>query len=284
MIRFVTWIVLFCSLAWLLVGMTGKIHQGRTKYLAASISQIGRVPSEVLVATSLEYRGVSADMMFLNASNFIGRNLMERRSPSSEEWQTFYFMLDRMSSLDGRFLDSYIFAEMMLAWQAKMYDEANFLLEKARKYRPHDWRMPYYIGFNHFFFQKNYTLGADYIMQAANISGSPAYLPNLAARLAFYGARSKTALLFMKELIAENKQVELNPELEKRLAAFEAAASIEDAAVEFVNRYGRSPENIHELVSTNVLPAIPQEPYGGQWRLYADGRVDSTSNYVERVK
>jgi len=284
MIRFGGGLVVFCFLAWLMVGMTGKVHQVRTKYLAASISQIGRIPSEVLVATSMEYKGVTADMMFLNASNFIGRNLMERRSPSSEEWQTFYFMLDRMSSLDGRFLDPYVFAEMMLAWQAKMYDEANFLLGKARKYRPHDWRMPYYIGFNHFFFQKNYTLGADYVMQAANISGSPSYLPNLAARLAFYGSRSKTALLFMRELIAENKQAELNPELEKRLAALEAAALIEDAAVEFTNRYGRRPENIGELVKTNVLSVVPQEPYGGEWRLYADGRVDSTSNFVERIK
>ncbi|MBF0644689.1 hypothetical protein HTZ97_05425 [Desulfuromonas acetoxidans] len=278
-------LLVFFSVLFALMGvMTDKVHNLRTKYLAASISQIGRIPSSVLVATSLEYKGVVADMMFLNASNFIGRNLMERRSPQPEEWQTFYLMLDRMSALDGRFLDTYVFAEMMLAWQARMYDEANSLLAKARRYRPDDWRMPYYIGFNHFYFQKQYALGADYVMQAANISGSPSYLPNLAARLAFYGSRSKTALLFIKELIAQNKQIELNPELEKRLAAFEAAASIEDAAVGFINRFDRRPVNISELVKTGFLSAVPLDPYGGEWRLYIDGHVDSTSNFIEREK
>jgi hypothetical protein len=186
-----------------------------------------------------------------------------------------------MSSLDGRFLDPYVFAEMMLAWQGQMFDEANFLLSKGRKYRQFDWRLPYYIGFNHFFFLKDYETGADYIMQAANIDGSPSALPNLAARLAFYGARSKTALLFLRQLITENKQVRLNPELKKRLSALQAAATIEDAALAFVSQNNRRPEKIDELITAGFLVTIPEEPYGGQWRLHPDGRVDSTSNFLE---
>lgn len=220
--------------------------------------------------------------MFLNASNFIGQKIKDKVNPLPEEWHFFYLMLDRMSSLDGRFLDPYIFAEMMLAWQGQMFDEANMLLSKGRKYRPFDWRLPYYIGFNHFFFLKDYETGADYVMQAANISGSPSAFPNLAARLAFYGERSKTALLFLRQLIAENKQVRLNPELKKRLTALQSASNIEDAALEFFSQYDRRPNSIDELVLTGFLSKIPEDPYGGQWRLHQNGRVDSTSNFLER--
>jgi hypothetical protein len=229
----------------------------------------------------MEYKGLVADLMFLNASNFIGRKLLERSQPLPREWQQFYLMLDRMTELDGRFLDPYVFAEMMLAWQARRFDQANALLSRGRAHRPEDWRLPYYIGFNHFYFQQNFAEGARYVMQAANIAGSPPYLPNLAARLAFYGARSKTALFFMEQLLSENKQVEINPELKKRLTAFRAAAAIEDAAEAYKQKHDRSAGDVGVLVTTGFLAALPPEPYGGEWRLHPDGRVDSTSHFVE---
>jgi hypothetical protein len=126
--------------------------------------------------------------------------------------------------------------------------------------------------------------GADYIMQAANIPGSPSYLPNLAARLAFYGSRSKTALLFMQELIADNKQVKLSPGLEKRLEALRSAALIEDAYLAFVDQYQRHPSTLDELLGAGILIELPTEPYGGRWRLHDNGRVDSTSNFLESMK
>jgi len=264
--------------------LNGWVHNLRTKYIAASISDIGRVPAAALVASSLEYKGVVADFMFLNASNFIGRKLQERSEPLPEEWQQFYLMLDRMTELDGQFLDPYVFAEMMLAWQGQRYDQANTLLAKGREKRPYDWRLPYYIGFNHFFFQQNFSEGARFIMQAANISGSPPYLPNLAARLAFYGSRSKTALVFLQQMLNENKQVEINPELKKRLTALQGAAQIEDAADAYMKETSRSAGDIKVLVEAGFLDVLPVDPYGGKWQLHPSGRVDSTSNFVMKKK
>lgn len=268
----------------LVLGLTSEVHDVRTKRLAAAMSDIARVPSVVLVAGSGEYKGVVANMMFLNASNFIGRKLMERSQPSADEWHQFYLLLDRITELDGRFLDPYVFAEMMLAWQARMYDEAELLLKKAMIYRQDDWRMPYYIGFNYFYFQKKNTAGARYIMKAANIKGCPHYLANLATRLAFYGERSKTALLFLKQMLAENKQVALTPELKKHFDALEGAALIEDAALSFKQQHSASAKTIDDLLKSGLLGEIPHEPYGGQWQLYPNGRVDSSSKFISVVK
>lgn len=264
----------------LVVRLTPAVHNVRTKQLAASMSDIARVPSAVLVASSGEFKGVVADMMFLNASNFVGRKLMERAEPSAAEWQQFYLLLDRITELDSRFLDPYVFAEMILAWQAGMYAQAELLLQKALISRPEDWRMPYYIGFNYFYFQKMYTEGSRYMMQAANISGSPPYLADLATRLAFYGERSKTALLFLKQMLVENNQVEITPELEKRFMALEGAAQLEDAALLFRQQHGIAATSVAALLQAGVLDEVPVEPYGGQWQLHENGRVDSSSRFI----
>lgn len=150
-------IVLSCAIG--VVRLTAPVHDLRTKQLRATMSSVSHVPASAIIAGSLEYKGVMADLMFLNASNFIGRKLMERTQPSKEEWYQFYLLLDRITELDDRFLDPYVFAEMMLAWQAEMYDEVEGLLKKAMIARPDDWRMPYYVGFNYFYFQKNLLMG-----------------------------------------------------------------------------------------------------------------------------
>ncbi|SEA64816.1 hypothetical protein SAMN05660420_02704 [Desulfuromusa kysingii] len=264
----------------IVVWLNAAVHDVRSKQISAEMSDIGRVPASVLVASSLEFKGAMANMMFLNASNFIGRKLMEQSKTLPEEWHQFYLLLDRITTLDGSFLDPYVFAEMMLAWQAQMYDEANMLLEKGIKARPDDWRLPYYIGFNHFFFKKDFVQGANYIKQAAAIDGSPPYFPNLASRLAFYGSRSKTALLFLEEMLVQNKQIKMSSELEKRLVALQGAAQLEDAAFLFMQQQGRKATSIDELVQNGFVESIPTEPYGGQWRLHPNGRVDSSSNFI----
>ena len=264
----------------LVIWLNGAVHDIRTKQITAAMSDIGRVPSQVLVVSSMEYKGVVANMMFLNASNFIGRKLMERSKTLPEEWHQFYLLLDRITELDSSFLDPYVFAEMMLAWQAKMYDKANMLLQKGIVARPNDWRLPYYVGFNHFFFNKNYIEGANYIKQSAAISGSPNYLPNLASRLAYYGSRSKTALLFLEQMMVENKQIKVSDELEKRFIALQGAAELEEAALLYYEEHGKKAAGIDDLLSAGLVELLPQEPYGGEWRLHPNGRVDSTSNFI----
>lgn len=277
-------IVISAICAGIVVALNAPIHAIRTRQIAAAMSDIGRVPAGILQATSLEYSGAVADMMFLNASNFIGRKLMEQSATTPAEWHQFYLLLDRITELDSRFLDPYVFAEMMLAWQGKKYSDANRLLKKGMTARPYDWRLPYYIGFNHFFFNQDYVQGAHYIKHAATIEGSPSYFPNLASRLAFYGQRSQTALLFLEQMLVENQNINVSSELENRLLALQGAAQLEEAALLFKQKYGAVAPDIAALVNAGLVESLPAEPYGGEWRLHPNGRVDSTSNFISVKK
>jgi hypothetical protein len=171
--------------------------------------------------------------------------------------------------------------EGLLAWDAGQPQLANQLLIKGTKYRTDDWRLPFFIGFNHFYFLKDYETASGYIMTAAQLPGSDAYLKTLGARLAYYGGKSKTALLFLQQMLTETNDPLLKKRLEQRLTALERAVVIEEALEKFKAEKGRIPEPLSELVATGYLAEMPIDPYGGQWGLAQNGRVFSSSRFAE---
>ena len=85
----------------------------------------------------------------------MGSKIGVHKNPTKEQWQLMDRMLHLITDLDGRFLDPYIFAEMMFPWQAGMVNEANTLLLKAAQNLPDNYRPYYFLGFNAFYFQKD---------------------------------------------------------------------------------------------------------------------------------
>ncbi|MDT8420977.1 MAG: hypothetical protein RQ754_11145 [Desulfuromonadales bacterium] len=203
---------------------------------------------------------------------------------NEDDWRFVTSSLDVVTDLDPYFVDPYILAEGLLAWDAGKPDEANKLLAKGMEYRTSDWRLPFYIGFNYFYFLGDYPSASDYIMQAAQLPGSPGYLMTLASRLAYYGGKTKTALLFLKEMLADTEDPLLKKRLEKRLLAFEGAVLIEGALESFHESQARWPESLSELVTSGVLKKMPPEPYGGEWLFNKKGRVFSTSKFADTLQ
>ena len=98
-----------------------------------------------------------------------------------------------------------------------------------------------------------------------NFLAARAYLKTLGARLAYYGGKSQTALLFLKQMLAETNDPMLKTRLEKRKVALEGAVLIENALAEFKQRERRLPDGLTELVTSGDLLILPEDPYGGQW-------------------
>lgn len=242
------------------------------------------IPSQYSRVLSLGNYGMLSDWLFLKAVTFFGgRNLAEQQL-KDEDWQYLAMSMDVITDLDPYFLDPYFLSEGLLAWDAGMPEKANIILQKGIKYRPKDWRLPFFVGFNHFYFLSEYDIAADYIMQAARLPGSPDYLKTLAARLAFYGGKSKTALLFLKQMVAEANDPLLSKRLTKRLVALERAVKIEEAMDRFKNEQGTVPATLNLLVEHGYLEKLPEDPYGGEWGVLQNGRVFSTSKFSDMSK
>lgn len=237
------------------------------------------LPSQFTRILSLGYKGVVADFQFLKLTTFLGGRIVHQEQLKQEDWQYFETSVASITDLDPYFLDPYFLSEGLLTWEAGQVEEANRLLAKGVQYRSWDWRLPYFVGFNYFYFLHDYQKGAEYIMRASRIPGSPDYLPNLAARLAYYGGKTKTGILFLRGMIASTPDPNLRKTLEVRLLALERAATIEEAVAKFKDTYGRLP-NAHELVARGYLKEMPADPYGGKWGIMKNGRVFSTSKFT----
>lgn len=237
------------------------------------------LPSQFTRILSMGYKGLLSDFQFLKLTTLVGERIVHQKRLEEEDWRYFKASVESITDLDPYFLDPYFLAEGLLTWEAGQYEEANRLLEKGVQYRTWDWRLPYFIGFNDFYFLHEYEKGADYLMQASRLPGAPSYLPNLAARLAYYGGKTKTGILFLKGMLASTTDQNLRKIFQMRLLALERAEMIEDAVQKFKMDHGRLPKS-HELVAMGYLKEMPADPYGGKWGILENGRVFSSSKFA----
>lgn len=263
------------------IQLTGASWGDREKFRrSAEASYV--LPSKFSRVLSFGNKGVLSDYQFLKVATFYGGRILHGQPLTAEDLNYLYVGLDVTTDLDPYFFDPYLLAEGVFPWDAGMIDEANRLLEKGMRYRTSDWRLPFFVGFNHFYFNQDFAQGGEYIMRAAKLPGSPAFLPNLGARLAYYGGNSKTAVLFLKGLLAEGADAALEKIISKRLLALERAVILEEAAASFRKDKSRDPQNVEELVMAGYLDKLPEEPYNGQWIFLENGRVFSTSRFAEK--
>lgn len=237
------------------------------------------IPSKFSRVLALGHQGLLSDFLFLKTATFIGSRGLSGQSLANHDWDYVKQSLDVVTDLDPYFVDPYMLAEGILAWDAQKPELANQLLAKGVQYRTWDWRLPFFIGFNHFYFLKDYEGASGHIMRAAELPGSPAYLKTLGARLAYYGGKSQTALLFLREMLAEANDPLMKQRLQMRLTALERAVVIENALEQFKAGEKRLPHELSELVTMGYLTILPDDPYGGQWGILKNGRVFSTSKF-----
>ena len=271
-------VVILC--ASLHVFLSGKVWEQRQA--VRRCAETGYVfPSKFGRVMAFGHKGLYADYLLLNTITFYGERAMNNQQLSKEDWDYLVASLDAVTDLDPYFLDPYVLAEGTLTWGVRRIEDANRILAKGVKHRTWDWQLPYFLGFNYFYFQKDYVKGSEYLMQASRLPGSPSYLPKLAARLGFYGDKTKTALLFLKGMVLETQDEALKKSLQKRETALERAAWIEERIDKFKAEQLRPPNNLNELIFFGYIDSFPEEPYGGQWVIMPNGRVFSTSKFVE---
>lgn len=270
----------FACLALASVLLVSPIHRQRQVFQMEELDRLGRMPPALLRTIVLEYKGVAADVLLIRTISYIGHNLLAKKKLSPEEWRTVAQLLHRITDLDPRFWDPYLLAEMMLPWDAGMAEEADILLKKAARARPEDFRPLYFLGFNAFFFAKDASKAAPYLRRAANLPGAPPYLQGLAARFSLYAGETEPGILFLKNLLAASHDESITAYLKKRLQAMETLLILERAVQKYRQEQGRLPADVDELLRQGYLDESPVDPYGGDFRILANGRVYTTSNLV----
>lgn len=235
------------------------------------------LPSPLYRVVALEFKGILADVIFSRAMTWYGGKVMRDEKLNAEEWDWIYANMDVATDLDPYFYDPYLFGAVNLAWEAGRPEEANALLEKALGRRDWDWSIPFYLGFNYFYFLQDNASAAAYLMQAAERPGGSGVLAQLATRLLHQERNTENAVIFLREIIRKTEEGQTRDIYLIRLAALEGILLLERAVSTFAERHGRKPAALEELVETGIIRALPRDPYGGHFYLDADGAIKTTS-------
>lgn len=237
------------------------------------------MPSSLLKITALEFRSFMADMLFLKSVNYLG-SVYERSGPAGvtqQEWKWIYRLFDTTTDLDPYFLDPYYIANGYLTWNAGMVQETNALLDKGIRCRSWDWLLPFYKGFNQFYFLKDNTGASESFITAWHRPEAPAFLAITASRLAEKGKKTETALFFLEELLKRTEDVRMRMQYQTRIAFLKGALYLEQEIARYKRRFGKEPSQLDDLIAKGIIKSIPPDPLGGLYYLAPDGTIGSTS-------
>ena len=238
------------------------------------------LPVSVLKITSLEFKGLASDFLFLKALTFYGGTLARKERPavSESEWHWMYEVLDASTDLDPYFYDPYYFANTNFTWEAHMVKETNTLLSKGSRNLSWDWTIPFYMGFNEFYFLHDHAKAFEYLMTASKRQEAPGLLATLAARMAYKGDRTKIAIVFLQETLKKTKDMATRKEIELRMETLRGVLTLEQSVDAYRSKFGKRPKDLSELRERGILGSTPVDPFGGEFYLDTDGSVKTTSD------
>ena len=234
-------------------------------------------PGDLIKPALLGFQSLGADVLWLQVLQVLGQ-----REVPAQDYAWAYQALDVITTLDPHYVYVYDAGGLILAELAGQIEWSNQLLKKGLAANPDAWRLAFQLGFNSFFHLHDYQAAADYMAMAAKLPGRPAYVPELAARLYGEAHHPELALSFLAAMRQHNTDTTTAALLERRYqeALVERDLLLLDQAVrQYREAHGSSPLTLEVLVQEHLLPQIPVEPFGGQYRLdSATGQVLSSTN------
>ena len=230
----------------------------------------------------LGYQHLGADALWLRLIQVLGK-----RNNTAQEYQWLYHAMDVITDLDPQYDYVYQVGGITLAELAHRVDLSNRLLEKGLAANPGVWQIPFYIGYNHFFYLHDPVQAAEYMLRASKLPGRPPYLPLLATRLSAEAGNPEVALNFLGEMERQTYDVQIKAQLEIRMKELVVERDVQMLQTA-VNRYTKltnhPPRHLGQLVSAGILSALPQEPFGGEYRYNAKSGEIVSSTHPDRLQ
>ncbi len=240
------------------------------------------IPSSFTAPTSLEFKGVVANYLFLKTITDAGDDLSRKKKIDKDMIDYIVASVDTITDLDPEFWDPYLFASLMLAWNFGEAQKANAILTKAETHLPNDYRPSYFKGFNYYYFLKDNEKAAEYMIKASKLPGSPSYLPYLATRLSVYSANHKTAAAFLEQMIQTTRNEAMVRQLKMRLETVNHLILLEKGMMDYKEKFGLFPKKLEDLVTAGFIKTIPRDPHGGKYVIMENNRVYTTSRMIEQ--
>ncbi len=240
------------------------------------LGEVGPLPDgHALRVLSLGFDRLLADLFWIRTLYYIG----DERSQASG-YPAAARLADLVTDIDPYFRTVYTVMPGALSGLARDPDAAVALLEKGVQHVEY-WRLHFYLGFNYFFWYLDFARAAEQMQAATELPGGPPYLPLLAARLHAEAGDPETAMLFIRERLAQAATPREREQLEKRywdLWITRDLARNDEAIEGFGAENAAPPADVAALVRTGLLEEVPLDPRGNHYRIEA-GRAATDLEY-----
>jgi tetratricopeptide (TPR) repeat protein len=222
-----------------------------------------------------------ADLIYVYNAYLVGGSVSGKRSLNCKEWERLVKNEEVAVKLDPYNFDLYYFLGAYLPWQVRrcegLVEKVNAVLKEGLG-KVVDWRIPFFIGFNYFYFLGSKVEGAEYLKRASSMKGSPKYLKLLIPRLYAQSGRLDFAVAVTAEELKRAKDEKLKEELQKRLEALLEIKRLQELVNLYRRRFGVCPPSLRALIEVGLIRRLPKDPYGGKFVLKEGCKVWTTSD------
>ena len=204
---------------------------------------------------------MAADLLWIKVVGYFGEHYLTDKS-----YPWLYHILDLTTTLDPYFQIPYEFGGIVLSVEKTDIDQSNALLMKGMQYFPDYWRLPFYLGFNYFFYLKDPEIAAVYISMAASLPGHPPYLPKLAASLYTRAGHKDTALSFLNQIYQNTDDSSLKESISQKIS------DLQEEKLPFSLGEALKAENgkgfsLQEILSRKIPDGENEDPVSGRGKI-----------------
>jgi tetratricopeptide (TPR) repeat protein len=226
---------------------------------------------------SLGYSNLLADIYWTRAVQYFG----EKSDQRSMRYDLLYPLLDITTDLDPHLIVSYEFGSLFLSQPppegAGQPEKAVALVEKGIRENPSYWRLYFTLGFIHYLDRRDYKAASEAFFKGSEVPGALPWMKVMAARMAEHGEDRSTALYLWKAVYDTSIDPQVKDTAMQHLASLRAEEDIEQLEQRvklYRERTGVLPSRWLDMVRAGLLPGLPQDPKGAEYKLLPDGTVD----------
>ncbi|SRR5579871_172650 len=226
---------------------------------------------------SLGYSSLLADIYWTRAVQYFGNKMNQ----GSMRYDLLYPLLDITTDLDPHLIVSYEFGSLFLSQPppegAGQPEKAVALVNKGIRENPSYWRLYFTLGFIHYLDRRDYKAASEAFLKGSEVPGALPWMKVMAARMAEHGDDRSTAVYLWKAVYDTSIDPQVKETAVQHLTSLRAEADIEELEKRvsiYKGRTGVLPSRWLDMVRAGLLPGLPQDPNGAEYKLLPDGTVD----------
>ena len=251
-----------CAIA-ALIGLhvlcTDRIQQLRNPITFEDPIDAPLLPNSVIKILAGEFKGLAADFLIME----IGAYLDSGEESKSKDWDRIALHFSQAMALDPYFAQTYQMVQAYLPWNGRV-EQGNQLLEISRQHITWDWYPSFFIGFNYFYFLKDYPNAARYLLETSKMPDAPAILATLGARFSQKSGQTQASIAFLETML-NNPEYDEEAKLliQWRIDLLKIVLKLEAAIERYKAIYGKPIEKLDDLISAGLIESIPVHPEDG---------------------